>query len=78
MSTQPLSRFNPTPETMRQNVAAANDRATRLALRIGAARKALMSGSPTIAVIAILDGKSEPPDPIDAGVPGGPQEETTP
>lgn len=59
MSTRPVSRFTPTPETMRQNVAAANDRASRLALRIDAARKALMSGSPTIAVLAILDGKSE-------------------
>lgn len=54
------SRFTPTEAKAVELVAAANQRAERLAQRIVAARRALSSGQSALVVIAILDGGEEP------------------
>lgn len=54
------SRFTVTEAKAVELVAAANQRAERLAARIVAASRALRSGQSTVAVIAILDGEEEP------------------
>ena len=59
MSGETRSRFDPTVEEMRESVRVTNERCQRLALRIGAAEKAIRDGAPDVAVLAILAGKAD-------------------